>query len=224
MNPFTTLPIYNSDGLTDYVTGVIPEKEVMEPKEEKIDNDFMHELRSFMHEFEATDLNIDSIEEPASMTMQQANFYLKMYNESLLEEQNINELCDSEIERVTRGVNAFRESRLKEVNRKKNYFNSILEQFALSELQGKKAKSLKLPYGVLSFRKQSPKYKYESEKEILETLKEHNPDMININTTESINKVLLKKEGTIFNGKLYLGNVLVPGISIEEQENKFEIK
>lgn len=187
-------------------------------------NDFLSELRDFMNEFAETDLNVDSIEEPGSMSKAQANFYIKLYNQLILEETEMNELCDSEIERVTKSVNTFRKQRQDEIDRKKSYFSSILKDFAMKELEGKKAKTIKLPYGNLSFKKQQPKYIYGDEDELKSLVKEVKPDLIKVETVEKLDKSMLKKNGRVEDGKFYLGDTIIPSVTVQTQEDKFEIK
>lgn len=225
MNPFSTSAI--AIDCLDMIKeeAKVPHLELV-PERESLNagNEFLSDLRDFMNDFAATDLNIDSIEEPRLMTKEQANFYVKLFQQVVNEEIEVNALCDAELERTTRSINAFRDKKLVEINRKKEHFVSILQQYAASELEGKKTKTLKLPYGNLSFKKQQPKYNYGCDEELVLALKESRPDLVNIKTTESVNKTLLKKEGTVFDGKLYLGEFVVPGVTVQEQEPKFEIK
>lgn len=226
-NPFSQKP-NNVMPFGDMVETLLPKEEkvetpVAEPQS-AFAKDFLGELRDFMNEFAETDLNVDSIEEPSSMSKAQANFYIKLYNQLILEETEMNELCDSEIERVAKGVNAFRKQRQDEIDRKKLYFSSILKDFAMQELEGKKAKTIKLPYGNLSFKKQQPKYIYGDEDELKSLVKEVNPDLIKVETVEKLDKSMLKKNGRVEDGKFYLGDTIIPSVTVQIQEDKFEIK
>lgn len=187
-------------------------------------NDFLSELRDFMNDFAETDLNIDTIDEPAAMSKSQANFYIKLYNQLLLEETEMNELCDAEIERTKKSINLFREKRQIEIDRKKEYFTSILKEYAMTELDGKKAKTIKLPYGNLSFKKQQPKYDYGDENELKAIVKEISPELIKVETVEKLDKTSLKKNGIVKDGQFYLGDTIIPGITVKPQDDKFEIK
>lgn len=197
-----------------------------EPKEEisAFEKDFLAELRGFMNEYAETDLNVNSIEEPSAMTKAQANFYVKLYSELMNEETEINELCDAEIERASKAVNLFRQQRQDEINRKKSYFMSILKDFAETELKDKKTKTLKLPYGNLSFKKQQPKFVYGDEDELKSLVKEIKPELIKTETVEKLDKSLLKKNGSVEDGNFYLGGTLIPSVTVQMQEDKFEIK
>lgn len=226
-NPFSQKP-NNIMPFGDMVDTLLPKEEKVETPVTEPQNafakDFLGELRDFMNEFAETDLNVDSIEEPGSMTKAQANFYIKLYNQLILEETEMNELCDSEIERTSKAVNAFRKQRQDEIDRKKSYFSSILKDFAMQELEGKKTRTIKLPYGNLSFKKQQPKYIYGDEDELKSLVKEVNPDLIKVETVEKLDKSMLKKNGRIEDGKFYLGDTVIPSVTIQTQEDKFEIK
>ena len=186
--------------------------------------DFISELREFMNDYAREDLGINLIEEPSRMTKNQANFYIKLYNQLELDELEMNKLCDEEIERVTKAVNIFREKRQKEIDSKKSYFMSLLKDFAMTELEGKKARTVKLPYGNLSFKKQQPKYNFGDEKELISKIKTINPELVKRDIVEKLDKTNLKKAGRIENGMFYLGDQLVENIIIEKQEDKFEVK
>lgn len=227
VNPFSQKP-NNIIPYGDMVNTLLPKEEKLDPvitePQSEFAKDFLGELRDFMNEFAETDLNIDSIEEPGSMSKAQANFYIKLYNQLILEETEMNELCDSEIERVSKGINAFRKQRQDEIDRKKSYFSSILKDFAMQELEGKKAKTIKLPYGNLSFKKQQPKYIYGDDDELKSLVKEIKPDLIKVETVEKLDKTMLKKNGRVEDGKFYLGDTIIPSIIVQTQEDKFEIK
>lgn len=227
VNPFSQNP-NNVIPYGDMINTLLPKEEKLDPvatePQSEFAKDFLGELRDFMNEFAETDLNIDSIEEPGSMSKAQANFYIKLYNQLILEETEMNELCNSEIERVSKGINAFRKQRQDEIDRKKSYFSSILKDFAIQELEGKKAKTIKLPYGNLSFKKQQPKYIYGDEDELKLLVKEVKPDLIKVETVEKLDKTMLKKNGRVEDGKFYLGDTIIPSITVQTQEDKFEIK
>lgn len=194
-------------------------------EEEKLVNqsEFLGELRDFMQEFAETDLSIDSIDEPREMSKEQANFYVKLYTQLLKEEKEIEDLCEKEIQRTLKSINLFKEKQLKSIKSKKEHFADILREYAANELQGKKTKSLKLPFGTIAFKKQQPTFTYNSEEDIIKVLKEIKPELVKIKTTESIDKTLLKKEGTIVGTKLHLGDKEL-NVDVEIKEDKFEVK
>lgn len=224
-NPFSTVNI--SDFATPSIlqdTISIQSKEIESPSVTIDKNNFLNELRDFMNDFAETDLNVDSIEEEIGLTPAQANFYIKLYNELIVEEEDMNKLCDEEIERNAKGINLFREKRQAEINRKKDYFSGILKDFAMKELEGKKTKTIKLPYGNLSFKKQQPKYIYEEEEVLTNMIKEIKPELVKTTVTEKLDKSALKKNGLIKDGIFYLGDIAIDLVKIQPQDDKFEIK
>ena len=111
------------------------------------------------------------------------------------------------------------------IEKKEEYFINILKKFLLGEINGKKTKSVKLPYGTLSIKKSKDKYIYENEKETLKILKQlNNEELINTKISQSINKKALKSICEIRDGNVYINGILIPDIKIEKQEDKFEIK
>lgn len=204
-----------------------PVEAITAPQEESqstFAQNFLGELRDFMNDFAETDLNVESIEEPGDMTKAQANFYIKLYNELLNEEAEMNQLCDDEIRRNTEAINLFRKQRQDELDRKKFYFQSILKEFAAKELDGKKTKTVKLPYGNLSFKKQQPKFIYEDEDELKNIIRHIDPELIEIKTVEKVDKTKMKKLGEIKDGKFFLGGEEISSVKIEVLDDKFEIK
>lgn len=224
-NPFSTvnIPSFPQQSAPGHVIAM-QNKELEVPSFSMDQNKFLSELRDFMNDFAETDLNVDSIEEAAGLTPAQANFYIKLYNALIAEEEEMNKLCDEEIERNKKAINLFREKRQSEINKKKDYFSGILKDFAMKELEGKKTKTIKLPYGNLSFKKQQPKYIYEEEETLTKIVKELNPELVKTTVTEKIDKSALKKNGLIKDGTFYLGEHAIDLVKIQPQDDKFEIK
>ena len=220
MHPFATAPVISNKAIS--IVDAVNTEEVK--PQSTFASDFLSELRDFMNEFAETDLAIDTIDEPTAMSKSQANFYIKLYNQLLLEEAEMNDLCDAEIERVRKSITLFREKRQIEIDRKKEYFTSILKEYAMTELDGKKAKTIKLPYGNLSFKKQQPKYDYGDETELKAIVKEINPELIKTEIVEKLDKTSLKKNGIVKDGQFYLGDTVIPGVTVKPQDDKFEIK
>ena len=108
----------------------------------------------------------------------------------------------------------------------KAYYNRALEDFARRELENSNKKSIKLPSGTISIKKQQPHYNYQDDT-ILEWLQEYCPDLVKTVIPEpkhSIDKKELKKRTVIDEGVLYLNGIEVPGVIVEIREDKFEVK
>lgn len=189
-----------------------------------IEINFLSELKEFMYDFAKDELDIESINEPTQISMSQANYFVKMYNELIRQKEEVDKLCDEEIDRTKRAVEIYRESRTKTINGQLSFFENILKQYLIAETENKKSKSIKLPYGTISLRKQQPKYEYKEEKDIIEFIKNLNTEFISSKVVESLDKKAIKQNGQVKNGRLYIDGVLVPNVEINEQEQKFEVK
>lgn len=208
-------------------------KPILEDKTEEVkkvdceiiaEQTFMAELREHMNEFAINELDLGGFETGVSeMTKSKANYFVKLYNDACKEEDEINHFCDMEIDRVKRGINDFRESKIKVTSQKKEWLLDILREYARVELEGKKSKTLSLPYGKLSFRSQQPKIDYDEE-EVIAFLKEHKPELVTTEIKEKVSKSQLKKESRIESGMLIINDVVVPTATVQDQEDKFEIK
>lgn len=205
--------------------------EVMIPVEDNItkpgiSEQFASELRDFMNDFLEDDLGIDAYEEPTDISKSQANYYVKLYNEVVKEETELNELCEQEIERTKKAVEKFLEERMKAINHKKNYFAAILKEFARKELEGKKTKTVKLPYGSIGFKSQQPKIDYGDDAVLIGFIKDIGlqEKLVTEEVKLKLNKTQLKKECMIKDGMMFLGDVALPNVIVQQQEDKFEIK
>lgn len=191
--------------------------------------DFIKDLNESISKMEAEELNINVTGDEESdremiQNPQQANYFCKVVNELREERAKTEELINRELERVQREYEAYKTKEFNRIDGQIQYFSGLLESYATKELQNSKKRSIKLPHGTLSIKKQQDKYDYD-EKAILECLKENKQDkFIKVQTVETVNKKDLKKEGFSHNGKLYLDNIEVKGVVITAQPDKFEVK
>ncbi|MEK4030858.1 host-nuclease inhibitor Gam family protein [Pseudobacillus sp. FSL P4-0506] len=114
----------------------------------------------------------------------------------------------------------------KEFIEKESYYTATLEQYLRSEVErqveaGKKPKkTLTLPYGKISLKKQQPEFVKDEEK-IFEYAKQSGL----IKVKESTDWAELKKQCQVVNGVMVDENgEVVPGIQVVERDDKFEIK
>jgi hypothetical protein len=94
------------------------------------------------------------------------------------------------------------------------YFVSLLQDFMVRCLEmNPNVRSVKLPHGVIRFKKQQPAWIYDDSK-ILTWLKENKPDLVVIKEDYDKNKLkkLVKETGEI-----------IEGLKIESREDKFEV-
>lgn len=190
------------------------------------EDDFLADLNQAIKEEEEKALNIDYQEEDNELikNQAQANYFCKVIAELREEKNKKNELIDQEIQRIKNHYEQFRLKQNNEIDRKIEFLERCLKSFAIKELEGSKKKSIKLPYGTLSFKKQQDKYEY-SEELIMDWLKNNNyTKYINTKTIESVDKKALKKESHVCNGYLFIDNNKVDGVTVTKQDDKFEIK
>lgn len=191
--------------------------------------DFIKDLNESISKMEAEELNINVTGDEESdremiQNPQQANYFCKVVNELREERAKTEELINQELERVQKEYEAYKTKELNRIDGQIRYFSGLLESYATKELQNSKKRSIKLPHGTLSIKKQQDKYDYD-EDAILECLKKNKQDkFIKVQTVETVNKKDLKKEGFSHNGKLYLDNIEVKGVVITAQPDKFEVK
>lgn len=191
--------------------------------------DFIKNLNESISKMEAEELNINVTGNEESdreiiQNPQQANYFCKVVNELREERAKTEELINQELERVQREYEAYKTKEFNRIDGQIQYFSGLLESYATKELQNSKKRSIKLPHGTLSIKKQQDKYDYD-EDTIIECLKKNKQDkFIRVQTVETVNKKDLKKEGFSHNGKLYLDNIEVKGVVITAQPDKFEIK
>lgn len=197
-------------------------------------DEFISFLEEYLLEEEAKELNIKitgELEEdyPLIDSPQKANYFLNLALKAKEEIDTINELCDKEIEKIIKRINEYREKQIKPVEKQYEYYEKLLRNYTMKELDLSNKRSVKLPYGTLSLRKQQPKWDYGNEKELIEYLKQYeDSNLLNKKEVITIDKKLLK-EIAINNGdnvSIQLGedNIVLPGIQVIEQEDKFSIK
>lgn len=190
------------------------------------EDDFLADLNQAIKEEEEKALDIDYQEEDNELikNQAQANYFCKVVAELREEKNKKNELIDQEIQRIKNHYEQFRLKQNNEIDKKIEFLERCLKSFAIKELEGSKKKSIKLPYGTLSFKKQQDKYEY-SEELIMDWLKNNNyTKYINTKTIESVDKKALKKESHVCNGYLFIDNNKVDGVTVTKQDDKFEIK
>lgn len=187
--------------------------------------DILEELKDFVAEEEAKELEID-ITNPNMIILndEQANFMLRRIDELTKEKNEVTNSCDKEIENFCNKVNKFRADKERVINTTVSYLSNLLKNYAISKLEGGKAKTYKLAFGNLSFKKKVDKYIYEEDK-VAESLKNMNLDYIKREEkiVEKIDKKKIKQNAVIIDNQVYLNNVKVEGITVEKGEDEFII-
>lgn len=193
------------------------------------EQEFLQGMEAFLLESEMEELNVklaQDAEDGENLVVQDKNsaeFYLKQLKKCRQEKAEINEFVDNEIKKMKERYEEYRRSCLKPLESSEAFYESGLMTFMLNEKENGK-KSIKLPSGTLSIKKQQPKYIYDDEK-ILEFLQSSDLNhLIRVKETKEIDKKELKKEGQIIGETLKIKDTVVPGVEVIAQADKFEVK
>ena len=187
-------------------------------------SDILDSLFEAITEEEVRDLGIEIEKENFAITSdEQANFFLRRLEEVRSEKDKINNTCNQEIERFTARVNNFRAKETLSLENTERFFCTLLENYARQQLEGSKKKSIKLPFGTMSFKKSPRKMVYDDEV-LMNFIKTHNlNDFIRIK--EEINKKDLKSQLKITeDGIVTLDDQVVEGITTMPGETTFSVK
>ena len=189
---------------------------------------FMDELEQFMLKAEAEELKVklaEDVEEDGTLLVKNnsdADFYLRQINKLKEQKEEINKFVDQELERQMRLYQQYREDRMRPLDNQIAFYEEALRTFAMNEYAETNKKTIKLPNGTLSIRKQPPKYIYNDE-EVLSFLKENNLNDY-IRVKEEVNKKDLKKATQINNNnQMMIDGKEVPGVVVVPQDDKFEV-
>lgn len=189
----------------------------------------MNELEEFMLAAEVEELKVklaNDTEEDGTLLVKNksdADFYIKQINKLKEQKEEINNFVDQEVERQMRLYQEYRENRLRPLDSQIAFYEEALKTFAMNEYAETNKKTIKLPNGTLSIKKQQPKYVYNDD-EVLEFLQENNLNDY-IRTKAEVNKKDLKKNAVINNNnQLVINGKEVPGVVVVPQEDKFEVK
>ena len=189
----------------------------------------MNELEEFMLAAEVEELKVklaNDTEEDGTLLVKNksdADFYIKQINKLKEQKEEINSFVDQEVERQMRLYQEYRENRLRPLDSQIAFYEEALKTFAMNEYAETNKKTIKLPNGTLSIKKQQPKYVYNDD-EVLEFLQENNLNDY-IRTKAEVNKKDLKKNAVINNNnQLIINGKEVPGVVVIPQEDKFEVK
>ena len=189
---------------------------------------FMDELEQFMLKAEVEELKVklaEDVEEDGTLLVKNnsdADFYLRQINKLKEQKEEINKFVDQELERQMRLYQQYREDRMRPLDNQIAFYEEALRTFAMNEYAETNKKTIKLPNGTLSIRKQPPKYIYNDE-QVLSFLKENNLNDY-IRVKEEVNKKDLKKAAKITNNnQMMIDGKEVPGVVVVPQDDKFEV-
>jgi hypothetical protein len=197
----------------------------MEIEDERLNSSFLLDLKDFMDEQEVVELSVHVSDEAFQISSnEQANFFLRKLDDLRNEAIQIELAASSELKRLAEKVNLWKDQELEKSAIAEKRILDLLEIYAASELEGTTKKSIKLPFGTLSFKKQQLKYDYDDK--VLTEFLESDPNFKEkfINYKPSPKKVELKKEAKVVDGKIFIDSVEILGVQVSEQPDKFDAK
>ena len=189
-------------------------------------NDFLADLQEYLNDQEAIALDINESNEYLINDKSQADYFIKLSKQCENDINDIKEYIEAEKERYLQLLENYMIDQIMAVEKRKQFYDDALEAYIHRELDGTKKRSIKLPHGTLSLKKQQPHYTYEDE-DIIDWAKEMYPDIVKTTIPEpkvSIDKKKLKEQGEIIDGLLYIDGLQVPGVQVEIKDDAFSIK
>jgi phage host-nuclease inhibitor protein Gam len=174
------------------------------------------DLQEFLDEQEGVNSPAFAIENE-----EQANWALRKIRSFQEKKKEKIAFAESEIAKI----DAWLESVNRKLENDIEYFQGLLASYAMKQrAEDPKFKTLKLPNGKISFKKQQPKWNYD-DKKLLEWLKESDCDDL-IRIKEEPNKSEIKKRFVVKDEFVVNSETgeLVNGITIEHREDAFEVK
>lgn len=166
----------------------------------------------------------EGLEDTSNLSDEELNEIVRRINYFKEEIGNVEMIAEKELKRYENIINSYKDKKVFNLKSRLDYYEGIIEDYATKTLKDKKKRSISLPFGTISLRKQAPKYEYETDK-VLNFLKENKYDeFINVKFDESVNKIDLKKAITKdVDGNAYLNGEKIDGLKIVEQKDKLLI-
>lgn len=198
-------------------------------------DDFLRELQAAIEKEERESMGLQDMTGDAEQDRRlidcdsKADYFIKLVKKSQEEIDKINDYVDQEIEKTRIIYDNYRNEEVAKRQKQIDYFKFMLETYTIDSLEGKKARSIKLPHGVLQIRKQQPTITVSDE--TLEWLINKKPELVKTETKvkTSVDKNKLKKDGFINDSNVMFVEVdnvevEVPGVTVTQNPDKFEIK
>lgn len=151
---------------------------------------------------------------------QAANWALRKISQMKKKIEANNQLAVSEIEKIEEWNKAENEKSQQSID----YFQGLLAEYALKKKENDPDfKTLKLPNGKLTFRKQQPEWKLDDSK-VIESLKNAGEDDL-IKVTEKPKLAEIKKKFKASKGKAINPDTgeVIEGITVEDRPEKFGV-
>ena len=187
----------------------------------KMESTFLDDLLGFVNEAEEESLQISNDENFTIQSADQANYFARKLREIRVEQQQVTETAKEQIEIYKARVEEWERKTLSPLQYEEDRLVNMLKFFAETQLNGSTRKSIKLVEGTLQFRSQQPSYEYDDEV-LLDYVERKAPAYKVIKS--SVDKKELKKAIKLKDGLPYLGDEIVPGITIEQRPDSFDVK
>ncbi len=172
-----------------------------------------HELQELQKDQERERFEIENIE--------QANWAVRKIAAARAAIREREELAKAEMERI----NEWLKSETQELQREVDFFTGLLEEYHKKQLANdSRAKTIKLPYGVLKMRKQQPLYQRD-DAAIKEWAAKNRPDVL-VPQEPKLDWAGLKKALQVAGDKMIDPDTgeAVPGIAVIERGHKFSVE
>lgn len=180
------------------------------------------DLLDYIDSIDSANYAQDNTEHFKISSPEQANYYIKQYKKLEEELNAIEQSAKDCLEDYTFKVETWKEKSINPLKNKMDYYKSLLEQYAHSELDNTKKKSLKLVEGTIAFRAQQPSIDYDDN--IMINFLQKNCAEECLKTTIKIDKKELRNIGNIKNGNFYYGDQFLDFVHVENKPPVFSIK
>lgn len=175
-----------------------------------------------LEEVNGLDLQDEQVKERFKIEdLEQLNWALRKLATLDEQQSEIDELADKEMLRIK----SWHEKESESIGHSKSFFESLVGEYAIKQRDNDpKFKNVKTPYGKVGFRKQQPKWNYDDEILIKHLKASELTDLFK--TKEEPKKAEIKKQFKVLDsGQVVDSNgEIVPGITVEEQGDKLDIK
>lgn len=191
--------------------------------------EFLADLQEFMAEEEKKFLNINMDGNNNDFLINdkhQANYFIKLSKECENDIESVKAFVEEERNRLNTLLDSYQNDQVTSIQKRKSFYDSALESYTYRELENSSKRSIKLPFGTLSLKKQQPVFEYEDE-DVIAWAQIECPEIVKTVIPEpkiSIDKKELKKIGIIEDGLLYINGKEVSGIQVQIRDDKFEVK
>lgn len=187
----------------------------------------LDDLLKSIEEQDIIDYGINDSSSFEIIDRKQANRFVESYLRMKAENEETKKIAAEELERRKKQIEDWADKKINDNLRSMEWMEGLLMAFAKKELEGTSKRSVPLIAGKLQFRKTSPEYVYDKDnkQKVIDFLKAHEDTskIVSSKTTEDYDKNALKKLCQIKDGKLYLGDEVVPAISVTERQEEFKV-